>query len=64
MPHLGLRTTDLERPLAFYTAPGYVSPGHVLETGSGSLTMLKLPDDPFAGDRPLVRREVKPDVAG
>ncbi|MGH3244081.1 MAG: VOC family protein [Spirillospora sp.] len=47
MLHLGLRVTDLERSLAFYTALGYTELGHVPETGFGSLTMLKLPDDPF-----------------
>jgi lactoylglutathione lyase len=47
MLHLGLRVTDLERSLAYYTALGYARLGHVPETGFGSLTMLKLPDDPF-----------------
>jgi catechol 2,3-dioxygenase-like lactoylglutathione lyase family enzyme len=47
MLHLGLRVTDLERSLAFYTALGYVELGRVPETAFGSLTMLKLPDDPF-----------------
>jgi catechol 2,3-dioxygenase-like lactoylglutathione lyase family enzyme len=47
MLHLGLRVTDLQRSLAFYTAVGYAELGHVPETGFGSLTMLKLPDDPF-----------------
>ncbi|MCK2212326.1 VOC family protein [Actinomadura sp. ATCC 31491] len=47
MLHLGLRVTDRERSLAFYTALGYVQLGFVPETGFGSLTMLKLPDDPF-----------------
>ncbi|HEX4813670.1 MAG TPA: VOC family protein [Nonomuraea sp.] len=47
MLHLGLRVTDLERSLAFYTAVGYIQLGMVPETGFGSLTMLKLPDDPF-----------------
>ncbi|GAA1040620.1 VOC family protein [Virgisporangium ochraceum] len=46
--HLGLRVTDLDRSLAFYTAVGYTVLGTVPETGFGSLTMLKLPDDPFA----------------
>ncbi|MDQ4116815.1 MAG: VOC family protein [Actinomycetota bacterium] len=48
MLHLGLRVTDLERSLAFYTALGYVELGRVPATAFGSLTMLKLPDDPFA----------------
>ena len=47
MLHLGLRVTDLDRSLAFYTALGYVKLGSVPETDFGSLTMLKLPDDPF-----------------
>lgn len=45
--HIGLRVTDLERSLAFYTALGYAELGRVPETPFGSLTMLKLPDDPF-----------------
>jgi len=45
--HLGLRVTDLERSLAFYTALGYAKLGTVPETSFGSLTMLQLPDDPF-----------------
>src|SRR5919112_681974 len=45
--HLGLRVTDLERSLAFYTALGYEVVGEVPETGIGHLTMLKLPDDEF-----------------
>ena len=47
MLHLGLRVTDLDRSLAFYTAVGYEVAGTVPETDFGSLTMLKLPDDPF-----------------
>jgi lactoylglutathione lyase len=47
MLHLGLRVTDLERSLAFYTAVGYAELGRVPETESGSLTMLKLPGDPY-----------------
>jgi lactoylglutathione lyase len=47
MLHLGLRVTDLERSLAFYTALGFAKLGAVPETEFGSLTMLKLPDDPF-----------------
>jgi lactoylglutathione lyase len=47
MLHLGLRVTDLERSLAFYTALGYTALGSVPETAFGSLTMLQLPDDPF-----------------
>ncbi len=47
MLHLGLRVSDLECSLAFYTALGYTELGSVPETEFGSLTMLKLPDDPF-----------------
>jgi lactoylglutathione lyase len=47
MLHLGLRVTDRERSLAFYTALGYAVLGFVPETPFGSLTMLKLPGDPF-----------------
>lgn len=47
MLHLGLRVTDLERSVAFYTAIGYARIGVVPDTPFGSLTMLKLPDDPF-----------------
>ncbi|MEV3925451.1 VOC family protein [Actinomadura coerulea] len=47
MLHLGLRVTDLGRSLAFYTALGYIEIGSVPETEFGSLTMLRLPDDPF-----------------
>jgi lactoylglutathione lyase len=45
--HFGLRVTDLERSLAFYTAVGYETIGSVPETPFGSLTMLKLPADEF-----------------
>lgn len=48
MLHFGLRVTDLDRSLAFYTALGYAVLGTVPETEFGSLTMLQLPDDPFA----------------
>src|SRR3954452_10647256 len=47
MLHLGLRVTDLDRSLAFYTALGYTEIGRVPDTAFGSLTMLQLPDDPF-----------------
>ena len=45
--HLGLRVTDLERSLAFYTALGYEVVGEVPGTGLGHLTMLGLPGDEF-----------------
>jgi catechol 2,3-dioxygenase-like lactoylglutathione lyase family enzyme len=47
MLHLGLRVTDRERSLAFYTALGFAELGRVPGTAFGSLTMLQLPDDPF-----------------
>jgi hypothetical protein len=46
MLHLGLRVSDLEQSLAFYSALGYAELGSVPETEFGSLTMLQLPDDP------------------
>jgi catechol 2,3-dioxygenase-like lactoylglutathione lyase family enzyme len=62
--HLGLRVTDRERSLAFYTALGYAQLGHVPDTPFGSLTMLALPDDPFVSlelvhdpDRPVTSTE-------
>jgi lactoylglutathione lyase len=45
--HFGLRVSDLERSIAFYTAVGYEVVGRVPETSFGHLTMLKLPDDDF-----------------
>jgi lactoylglutathione lyase len=45
--HVGLRVSDLERSLAFYTAVGYTVVGTVQETAFGSLTMLRLPGDGF-----------------
>jgi lactoylglutathione lyase len=56
MLHLGLRVTDLERSLAFYTAVGYAERGHVPETGFGSLTMLQLPSRRKSRDRGSGRR--------
>ena len=47
MLHLGLRVSDLEQSLAFYSALGYAEIGRVPHTEFGSLTMLQLPDDPF-----------------
>ena len=43
--HLGLRTADPDRAVAFYTAVGYEVVGRVPETPAGQLTMLKLPGD-------------------
>jgi len=45
--HVGLRVSDLERSLVFYTAVGYTVVGKVDETAFGSLTMLRLPGDHF-----------------
>jgi lactoylglutathione lyase len=41
--HVGLRVSDLQRPLAFYTSIGYTIAGTVEGTASGSVTMLRLP---------------------
>ncbi len=45
--HVGLRVSDLERSLGFYTCLGYEVLGDVAETAFGTLTMLKLPGDEF-----------------
>jgi lactoylglutathione lyase len=45
--HVGLRVSDLERSLAFYTTVGYTVAGTVEGTAFGSLTMLRLPGDEF-----------------
>ncbi len=45
--HFGLRVSDLDRSLAFYTAVGYEVVGRVPETPIGELTMLKVPNDEF-----------------
>jgi lactoylglutathione lyase len=45
--HIGLRVSDLERSLAFYTAVGYQVVGSVEGTPFGTLTMLRLPGDEF-----------------
>ena len=45
--NVGLRVSDLERSLAFWTAVGYTVVGTVEETPLGRLTMLRLPDDDF-----------------
>ncbi|HKA96783.1 MAG TPA: VOC family protein [Streptosporangiaceae bacterium] len=45
--HVGLRVSDLERSLAFYTTVGYAVVGTVEGTAFGSLAMLQLPDDSF-----------------
>jgi catechol 2,3-dioxygenase-like lactoylglutathione lyase family enzyme len=45
--HVGLRVSDLDRSLAFYTAAGYTVAGTVEGTAFGSLAMLRLPGDDF-----------------
>ena len=45
--HIGLQVGDLDRSLDFYEKVGYVVVGNVPATEFGSLTMLKLPTDPF-----------------
>jgi lactoylglutathione lyase len=45
--HFGLRVSELERSLAFYTAVGYAVVGTVEGTAYGTLTMLQLPGDDF-----------------
>jgi lactoylglutathione lyase len=45
--HFGLRVSDLERSLGFYTAVGYTAIGTVEGTAHGNLTMLQLPGDDF-----------------
>ncbi|MFB6726881.1 VOC family protein [Kribbella sp. NPDC056345] len=45
--HFGLRVSELERSLAFYTTVGYKVVGTVQGTAHGSLTMLQLPGDDF-----------------
>jgi lactoylglutathione lyase len=45
--HVGLRVSDLERSLSFYTAVGYAVVGTVEGTAFGSLTMIRLPGDDF-----------------
>lgn len=43
--HLGLRVSDLDRSLTFYTALGYQVVGAVPDSPIGHLVMLKLPGD-------------------
>ena len=45
--HVGLRVQDLDHSLEFYSRLGYDVVGTVPATQLGSLTMLKLPSDPF-----------------
>ena len=45
---VGLRVTDLDRSLAFYTAVGYVELGRVVFDDGGRLVVLHFPDEPAA----------------
>jgi lactoylglutathione lyase len=45
--HIGLRVSDLDLSLAFYSAVGYTVVGAVDGTAFGHLTMLRLPGDDF-----------------
>jgi lactoylglutathione lyase len=45
--HVGLRVSDRARSVAYYSKLGYEVAGEVPDTPIGSLTMLKLPRDPF-----------------
>jgi lactoylglutathione lyase len=45
--HVGLRVSDLERSLVFYTAVGYTVSGTVQGTPPGTLAMLQLPRDDY-----------------
>ena len=45
--HVGLRVSELERSLAFYTTVGYTVVGSVEGTPFGTLFMLRLPGDGF-----------------
>ena len=49
--HVGLRVSDLDRSLAFYTAVGYTVAGTVEDTAFGSLTR--------GGHRPYRRRRLR-----
>ena len=63
--HFGLRVTDLERSLAFYTAVGYTVIGTVEGTAFGRLTMLQLPGDDYVTIELVhdpARREAGPGV--
>jgi lactoylglutathione lyase len=61
--HVGLRVTDRERSIAFYTAVGYEVIGRVPETAFGELIMLKLPDDEFVTIE-LVHDPARGEIAG
>jgi lactoylglutathione lyase len=45
--HFGLRVSDPDRSLAFYTAVGYTVVGTVAGTAFGNLSMIQLPGDDF-----------------
>ena len=58
--HVGLKVADVDRSLAFYGALGYSVVGRVPETPIGSLTMLKLPGDPFVSLELVEERTASP----
>jgi lactoylglutathione lyase len=60
--HVGLRISDPERSLAFYTALGYTVIGTVEGTAHGTLTMLQLPDDDYVTIE-LVHNPAQPEAA-
>jgi lactoylglutathione lyase len=45
--HVGLRVSDLDQSLVFYTAVGYTVAGTVQGTPLGTLAMLQLPGDDY-----------------
>ncbi len=45
--HVGLRVSDLQRSLVFYQAVGYTLIGTFQGTAHSTLSMLRLPADPF-----------------
>ena len=49
--HVGLRVSDLERSLAFFTTVGYTVVGTVEGTAFGSFTMLRAADS--AAEQPV-----------
>ena len=63
----GLRVTDLDRSLRFYTALGYVEVGTVPFDDGSRLVMLRFPDEPMTtlelvhrpGDGPVVVRPAR-----
>jgi catechol 2,3-dioxygenase-like lactoylglutathione lyase family enzyme len=62
--HVGLRVGELGRSLEFYEKLGYDVVGTVPETEFGSLTMLKLPTDPFVSLELVHDPDARPITAG